>query len=55
MLSIVSIPSTKAKACAAEGFGEFVHLSTDRLVNDAGVNLRRGELRVAEHLTNRLD
>ena len=47
--------STKAKACAAEGFGEFVHLAADGLVDEAGVNLRGGEFRVAEHLANCFD
>ena len=42
----------EAEACAAEGFGEFVHLSAYRLVNDAGVDLRGGEFGVAQHLAD---
>ena len=53
--SVGAVISVEAKACAAEGFGEFVHLAADGLVNDAGVDLRRGEFRMAEHLANRFD
>ena len=52
---LLTFTSAKAKACAAEGFGEFVHLAADGLVDDAGVNLRGGEFGVAQHLANRLD
>ena len=51
----VLVAIVRSLHCAAEGFGEFVHLAADGLVNDAGVYLRRGELRVAQHFANRLD
>ena len=53
--SLLTFSSTKAKACAAEGFGEFVHFAADGLVDDAGVDLRGGEFCVAEHLAYRFD
>ena len=45
----------EAEACAAKFGGEFVHFSADRLVNNAGVDLSRGEFGVAQHFANRLN
>lgn len=42
----------EAEACAAEFGGEFIHLSAYCLVNDAGVDLRRGEFCVSQHFAD---
>lgn len=41
--------------CVAKALRQLVHLVADGLVDDPGVDLRRAEFRVAEHLADRLD
>ena len=50
--NLLFIVTIEAKTCAAEFGGELIHLSAYRLVDDAGVDLRRGEFGVAQHLAD---
>ena len=42
----------EAKTRATQRYWQLIHLSAHRLVNDAGIDLRRGEFCVAEHFAD---
>ena len=50
--NLLFIVTIEAKTCAAEFGGELIHLPADGLVNDAGIDLGRGEFGMAEHLAD---
>ena len=53
--TIFSIIFLQAEFRVAEPLRQLVHFVADGLVDDPGVDLRRAEFRVAEHLADRLD